>query len=332
MERDCSWRTAARRVDPAVVRCPPPARAGLPGLVLASTRILIRRTFLLHRTGDRPRRLSPCSRSLRVRSHHRHHLRRRRAPDRPHRQRVLLGLARSAADPRLRRSQVAELSRACASAGASRSTSWPGAGGRSRAASPPRASTSSTASPHRIGDLGVPLIDGALAQLECRHRAARTSRAITRSSSAASSAARDRRGRAAALLPRPVRPAGRIPAQEPDRDRDSAVPSAGGRRDQAGRAGRHRLPPVHPRPRVPAFEAELARYVGVAPRVLSSSATAALWLTLRALGVKAGDEILVPSHTAFPTIEAICFADGHAGLRRRRRLLHDGSRRRRRAR
>jgi dTDP-4-amino-4,6-dideoxygalactose transaminase len=57
------------------------------------------------------------------------------------------------------------------------------------------------------------------------------------------------------------------------------------------------------------FEAELARYVGVRHCVLSSSATAGLWLTLRALGVKAGDEILVPSHTAFPTIEAICFAE-----------------------
>jgi dTDP-4-amino-4,6-dideoxygalactose transaminase len=57
------------------------------------------------------------------------------------------------------------------------------------------------------------------------------------------------------------------------------------------------------------FEAELARYVGVRHCVLTSSATAGLWLTLRALGVKAGDEILVPSHTAFPTIEAICVAE-----------------------
>jgi dTDP-4-amino-4,6-dideoxygalactose transaminase len=62
-------------------------------------------------------------------------------------------------------------------------------------------------------------------------------------------------------------------------------------------------------PECKAFEAELARYVGVCHCVLSSSATAGLWLTLRALGVKAGDEILVPSHTAFPTIEAICAAD-----------------------
>jgi dTDP-3-amino-3,4,6-trideoxy-alpha-D-glucose transaminase len=57
------------------------------------------------------------------------------------------------------------------------------------------------------------------------------------------------------------------------------------------------------------FEAELAAYVGVRHCVLSNSATAGLWLTLRTLGVKAGDEILVPSHTAFPTIEAICFAE-----------------------
>jgi dTDP-3-amino-3,4,6-trideoxy-alpha-D-glucose transaminase len=57
------------------------------------------------------------------------------------------------------------------------------------------------------------------------------------------------------------------------------------------------------------FEVELAAYVGVRHCVLTNSATAGLWLTLRALGVKAGDEILVPSHTAFPTIEAICFAE-----------------------
>jgi dTDP-4-amino-4,6-dideoxygalactose transaminase len=57
------------------------------------------------------------------------------------------------------------------------------------------------------------------------------------------------------------------------------------------------------------FETELARYVGTRHCILTTSATAGLWLTLRALGVKGGDEILVPSHTAFPTIEAICFAE-----------------------
>ena len=62
-------------------------------------------------------------------------------------------------------------------------------------------------------------------------------------------------------------------------------------------------------PQCKALEAELARHTGVTHAVLTSSATAALWLTFRAFGVKRGDEVLVPSHTAFPTIEAICFAE-----------------------
>jgi len=33
-------------------------------------------------------------------------------------------------------------------------------------------------------------------------------------------------------------------------------------------------------------------------------------MALRAFGVKPGDEVLVPSHTAFPTVEAVCFAGG----------------------
>lgn len=56
------------------------------------------------------------------------------------------------------------------------------------------------------------------------------------------------------------------------------------------------------------LEAELARHAGVRHAVLTSSATAALWMAMKALGVKAGDEVLAPSHTAFPTIEAVCFA------------------------
>src|SRR5262249_7404236 len=61
-------------------------------------------------------------------------------------------------------------------------------------------------------------------------------------------------------------------------------------------------------PECRAFEADLARYVGRRHCILTNSATAGLWLALRALGVKSADEILVPSHTAFPTVEAICFA------------------------
>ncbi len=61
-------------------------------------------------------------------------------------------------------------------------------------------------------------------------------------------------------------------------------------------------------PECRAFEQEFAGYIGVKHAVLTSSATAALWTALKAFGVKSSDEVLVPSHTAFPTVEAICFA------------------------
>ena len=61
-------------------------------------------------------------------------------------------------------------------------------------------------------------------------------------------------------------------------------------------------------PECKAFEKEFAAYNGAKHAVLTTSATSALWMLIKALGAKAGDEILVPSHTAFPTIEAICFA------------------------
>jgi dTDP-4-amino-4,6-dideoxygalactose transaminase len=62
-------------------------------------------------------------------------------------------------------------------------------------------------------------------------------------------------------------------------------------------------------PQCRALERELARASGVAHAVLTSSATAALWMSFRALGIKPGDEVLVPAHTAFPTVEAVCFAE-----------------------
>jgi perosamine synthetase len=52
-----------------------------------------------------------------------------------------------------------------------------------------------------------------------------------------------------------------------------------------------------------AFETELANYIGTKYAVLCSSCTAGVFLLHRAMGLKAGDEILVPSHTAFPSIE-----------------------------
>ena len=52
-----------------------------------------------------------------------------------------------------------------------------------------------------------------------------------------------------------------------------------------------------------AFEQELANYVGTKHAVLCSSWTAGGFLLHHAMGLKPGDEILVPSHTAFPTVE-----------------------------
>jgi perosamine synthetase len=64
-------------------------------------------------------------------------------------------------------------------------------------------------------------------------------------------------------------------------------------------------------PECKAFESELAAYFGVKYAVLSSSWTAAMHLLHIAQNLKAGDEILVPSLTAFPTIEPMI----HAGAR-----------------
>ena len=56
-------------------------------------------------------------------------------------------------------------------------------------------------------------------------------------------------------------------------------------------------------PESKAFEKELAAWFGVKHVVLSSSWTAAVHLLHIAQGLKTGDEILVPSLTAFPSIE-----------------------------
>src|SRR5947207_13626700 len=59
-----------------------------------------------------------------------------------------------------------------------------------------------------------------------------------------------------------------------------------------------------------AFEAELAAHTGTKHCVLSSSWTAAMLLVHEAMGLKEGDEILVPSHTAFPSIEPVIHRGG----------------------
>src|SRR5439155_12070573 len=64
-------------------------------------------------------------------------------------------------------------------------------------------------------------------------------------------------------------------------------------------------------PESAALEKELAAYFGVKHVVLASSWTAAVHLLHLAQGLKRGDEILVPSLTAFPGIEPMI----HAGAR-----------------
>lgn len=56
-------------------------------------------------------------------------------------------------------------------------------------------------------------------------------------------------------------------------------------------------------PECKALEKELAAFLGTKEAILLTSGTAAIQLALEALGVKPGDEIIVPALTAFPTIE-----------------------------
>jgi dTDP-4-amino-4,6-dideoxygalactose transaminase len=60
-----------------------------------------------------------------------------------------------------------------------------------------------------------------------------------------------------------------------------------------------------------ALESELAHYIGTKEAVLCSSWTTGALMLHHAMGVKPGDEILVPSHTAFPSIEPMI----HRGAR-----------------
>ena len=61
-------------------------------------------------------------------------------------------------------------------------------------------------------------------------------------------------------------------------------------------------------PEVKAFEKEFADYIGVPHAIAVSQGTAAIQLALQAIGVAPGDEVLVPSMTAFPTIEGVLHA------------------------
>jgi dTDP-4-amino-4,6-dideoxygalactose transaminase len=59
------------------------------------------------------------------------------------------------------------------------------------------------------------------------------------------------------------------------------------------------------------FEKEFSQYIGTKHSVLTSSGTSALFLCLKALSVGPGDAVLVPSLTAFPTVEPVF----HVGAR-----------------
>jgi dTDP-4-amino-4,6-dideoxygalactose transaminase len=59
------------------------------------------------------------------------------------------------------------------------------------------------------------------------------------------------------------------------------------------------------------FEKEFTQYIGAKHSALTSSGTSALFLCLKALGVGPGDAVLVPSLTAFPTVEPVF----HVGAR-----------------
>ena len=60
-----------------------------------------------------------------------------------------------------------------------------------------------------------------------------------------------------------------------------------------------------------AFEEELAAHTGTQQCVLGSSWTMIVYLLHIAMGLKPGDEVIVPSHTAFPTMEPLI----HCGAR-----------------
>ena len=53
------------------------------------------------------------------------------------------------------------------------------------------------------------------------------------------------------------------------------------------------------------FERKFAEYCGAKHAIVVSNGTVAIEIVLRSLGIKEGDEIIVPSHTTMPTVEPI---------------------------
>jgi len=61
-------------------------------------------------------------------------------------------------------------------------------------------------------------------------------------------------------------------------------------------------------PETRAFEEEFAAYIGTRHAIAVSQGTSAIQLALLAIGIEPGAEVLVPSMTAFPTIEGVLHA------------------------
>jgi dTDP-4-amino-4,6-dideoxygalactose transaminase len=61
-------------------------------------------------------------------------------------------------------------------------------------------------------------------------------------------------------------------------------------------------------PQVAAFEGEYAEFIGVPHCVAMANGTDAIEIALRALGVRPGDECILPANTFIATAEAVCRA------------------------
>src|ERR1700736_3293417 len=61
-------------------------------------------------------------------------------------------------------------------------------------------------------------------------------------------------------------------------------------------------------PEVAAFEQEFAAYLGVRHVIGVANGTDAITIALRALGVRPGDEVIVPAFTFYATAEAVVTA------------------------
>jgi dTDP-3-amino-3,4,6-trideoxy-alpha-D-glucose transaminase len=99
----------------------------------------------------------------------------------------------------------------------------------------------------------------------------------------------------------PTGPASRLPVVDLARRAAALEPELGHAVARVVRSGTYLFGPE-----LDAFERELAAYTGRLHAVGVSSGTDALRLALLALGIGAGDEVIVPALTAVPTAAAVC--------------------------